>query len=269
MNQGARRAGEPMINKPMIGVAAVVVAAASGVAYYLQHRAPQPQHPPAAAAAAPAEPATLHPLPQAPDAGPLPSLGDSDPAIKDALGEVAGGDALVRYLVPEGIIRRIVVTVDNLPRQKAPLDKRPTLPVAGAFQAIGDELHASIDPRNFARYQPMVGVIRGLDMRRVAEVYLRFYPLFQSVYQDLGYPNGYFNDRLIQAIDSLLAAPQPAGPIELTRPNVMYVFADAGLEARPAGQKILLRMGPDNAAAIKTKLVELRAILTAAPPPKH
>ena len=70
-------------------------------------------------------------------------------------------------------------------------------------------------------------------------------------------------------IDSLLATPQPAGPIELTRPNVMYTFADPALEARPAGQKLLLRMGPDNAAAIKAKLVELRAILTAAPPPKH
>jgi hypothetical protein len=66
-------------------------------------------------------------------------------------------------------------------------------------------------------------------------------------------------------IDSLLATPQPAGSLQLTRPNVMYTFADPTLEARPAGQKLLLRMGPDNAAAIKSKLTELRAIITAAP----
>jgi hypothetical protein len=100
-------------------------------------------------------------------------------------------------------------------------------------------------------------------------VYLRFYPLFQQVYQDLGYPKGYFNDRLVQVIDSLLATPQPTGPIELTRPNVMYTFADRTLEARPAGQKLLLRMGPENTAVIKAKLKELRAIITASPPPKH
>lgn len=261
-----------MVNKPMIVTAAAVIAAASGIAYYLHNRAAQPRQlaaAPPSAPATPVAPAIEHPVPQAGDAGPLPALGDSDPAIKDALGEVAGGDAVGRYLVPEGIIRRIVVTVDNLPRQKAPLDKRPTLPVAGAFQAVGDELHATLDPKNFARYEPMVGVIGNLDARRLADVYLRFYPLFQRVYQDLGYPNGYFNDRLIQAIDSLLATPQPAGPIELTRPNVMYVFADPGLEARPAGQKILLRMGPENAAVIKKKLAELRAILSAAPPSKH
>jgi hypothetical protein len=260
-----------MINKPMIVVAAVVVAAGAGIAYYLHNRSAQPQHVPAAPVA-PAEPAIQHPLPPTAESaaqGPLPALGDSDPAIKDALGEVAGGDAVMRYLASDGIIRRIVVTVDNLPRQKVPVAKRPTLPVAGTFQVVGDELHATLDPRNFARYEPMVGVIRQLDMRRLADVYLRFYPLFQHVYQDLGYPNGYFNDRLVQAIDSLLATPKPAGPIELTRPNVMYTFADPALEARPAGQKILLRMGPENAAVIKAKLVELRAIVTAAPPPKR
>jgi hypothetical protein len=46
----------------------------------------------------------------------------------------------------------------------------------------------------------------------------------------------------------------------------MYVFADPALESRPAGQKLLIRMGPDNAAVIKTKLDELRAAITAAPP---
>jgi hypothetical protein len=63
-----------------------------------------------------------------------------------------------------------------------------------------------------------------------------------------------------------LATPQPAEPIALVRPNVMYIFADPALESRPAGQKLLIRMGPDNAAVIKTKLTELRAAITAAPP---
>jgi len=260
-----------MINKPMIVVAAVVVAAGSGVAYYLHNRGAQQVPAAAPPTTAPAEPAIQHPVPagDSTSQGPLPALGDSDPAIRDALGEVAGSGAVTQYLVPDSIIRRIVVTIDNLPRQKVPADKRPTVPVAGTFQANGDELHATLDPRNFARYEPMVGVVRKLDMRRLADVYLRFYPLFQHVYQDLGYPNGYFNDRLVQAIDSLLATPQPAGTIKLTRPNVMYTFADPALEARPAGQKLLLRMGPENAAAIKAKLVELRAIVTAAPPPKR
>jgi hypothetical protein len=89
--------------------------------------------------------------------------------------------------------------------------------------------------------------------------------LIQRCYQDLGYPNGYFNDRLVQVIDVLLATPAPAGPVELVRPSVMYEFADPSMEARPAGQKLLIRMGPDNAKVIKSKLMELRAAVTAAP----
>ena len=262
-----------MVNKPVIVVAAVVVVAGTVLAFYLHSRhahlpsvptASQPAPPP------PSEPAIEHPVPPVGGdsalKGPVPALGDSDPAMIEALGAVAGGATVGHYLVPDNIIRHIVVTIDNLPRQKVPVDKRPTIPVGGTFLAQGDELHATLDPKNFARYEPMVAVIRKLDMQQLAAVYLHFYPLFQRVYQDLGYPNGYFNDRLVQVIDSLLATPQPAGPIELTRPNVMYTFADRSLEARPAGQKLLLRMGPDNASAIKAKLSELRAIVTAAPP---
>ncbi len=122
-----------------------------------------------------------------------------------------------------------------------------------------------MDPQNFARYQPIVDVVGKLDMRQVAAVYVHFYPLFQQSYQDLGYPNGYFNDRLVQVIDSLLATPQPAGPIQLVRPNVMYTFADPTLESRPAGQKLLMRMGPDMQQSSNRNSLELRAAITAAP----
>jgi hypothetical protein len=263
-----------MINKPVIGVAAAVVVVAAGTWYYLQSRhAALPPAPVAAPAPPPtepsAEPAIQHPLPAGQDSAsktPLPSLADSDAALSDALGQVAGAGAVKEYVLPENIIRHLVVTIDNLPRQKVAVDKRPTAAVAGTFVANGDELHATLDPQNFARYQPMVAVVGKLDMQQLAAVYVRFYPLFQQAYQDLGYPNGYFNDRLVQVIDTLLATPQPTGPIALVRPNVMYTFADPALESRPAGQKLLIRMGPDNAAAIKTKLTELRAAITAAPP---
>lgn len=258
------------MNKPMIGVAAAVIVAALGVWYFLQHHSTPAPHAPVAAAPPaqpPAEPAILHPLPEAGEAskGPLPALGDSDAAMSDALGEVVGTAAVKSGLNPENIIRHIVVTIDNLPRQKVAVDKRPTTAVPGTFMADGDELHATLDTQNFARYQPMVAVIRKLDMQRLGSVYVRFYPLFQHAYQDLGYPSGYFNDRLVQVIDVLLATPQPRGAIELVRPNVMYDFADPTLEALPAGQKLLIRMGPENEAAIKAKLMELRAFVTAAP----
>jgi hypothetical protein len=260
--------------RALVAAAVVLVLAVIGAVWYFA------MHPKAAGPAVVAEaphpganppppaPAILHPMPEGGDGAglpPLPALNDSDAAIMAALSEVIGADAAKAYLVPEDLIRHIVVTVDNLPRQKIPVSKRPVTAAPGAFQAEGDELHATLDSRNFSRYRPMVAVIRTLDMERVANLYARFYPLFQSAYQDLGYPNGYFNDRLIEVIDMLLATPQVSPPIELARPNVMFVYADAALEARPAGQKLLIRIGPDNAVAVKAKLLELRAALTALP----
>jgi hypothetical protein len=262
------------LNKPVIGVAALVIVIAAGGWYYLSHRntatpAPATAAAPAVVAEPPVEPAIQHPLPASTGADvsePVPSLGESDVPFRNALTQIAGADAVSSYLRPDAIIRNLVVTIDNLPRQKLAVEKRPITPTPGSFLANGDELHATLDSRNFDRYKPLVALIAKLDMLKVAQLYTRFYPLFQQSYQNLGYPNGYFNDRLVQVIDVLLATPQLSGPIELVQPNVMYNFADPELEARPAGQKLLIRMGPDNAAVIKSKLMELRALITAAPP---
>ena len=259
-----------MINKPVVGVAALIfVLAAAGVYYMRSRNQPLPAAPgvPTAVAPSSTEPGIAHPLPQgagnAGAAAPLPELADSDAPLRDALGQISSADAVKDFLVPQDLIRKMVVTIDNLPRQKIAVEKRPVNPTSGSFLANGDELHATLDQRNFERYKPMVAAISQLDAKQLGALYIHYYPLFQESYQNLGYPNGYFNDRLVEVIDNLLATPTPAGPIQLVRPNVMYTYADPALEGRTAGQKLLIRMGPENAKAIKAKLTELRAIITA------
>src|SRR5579864_942170 len=108
-----------MINKPMIVVAAVVVLAGAGIAYYFHSHNAAPARLPAAAPPAPqvmpAHPSIEHPLPHAQSitSAPLPALNDSDPKIRDALTAALGKDAM-QYLVPESLVRHIVVTIDNL-----------------------------------------------------------------------------------------------------------------------------------------------------------
>jgi len=154
------------------------------------------------------------------------------------------------------------VTVDNLPRKRVAVELRPVRPVPGHFGATGDEQSSTLDPANYDRYAPYVKLVQQIDLQQFAALYFHFYPLFQQAYQNLGYPNGYFNDRLVAAIDDLLAAPDLQGPVALVRPNVMYLYADPKLEDLSAGQKVLLRIGPDNAAIVKARLRELRALVT-------
>jgi hypothetical protein len=120
----------------------------------------------------------------------------------------------------------------------------------------------------FARFARHVQLLQAVDTQRAVAAYVKLYPLFQRAYQELGYPKGYFNDRLVAVIDNLLAAPQVRGPVALVQPKVNYEFADPALESLSAGQKILVRIGPDNAARVKAKLAELRRELEAQAPKK-
>jgi Protein of unknown function (DUF3014) len=226
-----------------------------------------------------APPAIQNPVPASTGATQsLPSLEGSDQPMRDSLGEVIGRKAADALFRPEQIIRHIVVTIDNLSRKRTAVELRPTKSLPGTFAVNGDEQHSTLDPANYQRYAAIVQVARTVDTKQVASLYFHYYPLFQQSYQDLGYPNGYFNDRLVATIDNLLATPDVSGDIELVRPNVMYQFADPNLEDLSAGQKALLRMGPQNSAIVKKKLLELRAEIAgaaqtsapaAAPSPSH
>ena len=100
------------------------------------------------------------------------------------------------------------------------------------------------------------------DLSTLAELYRRYYPLFQDAYVNLGYPDGYFNDRLVEVIDHLLETPEISDPVQLVRPHVLYQYRDPQLEALSSGQKLLLRMGQEHASRIKTRLREFRELIT-------
>ncbi len=168
-----------MVNKPIVGVAALISVLAAGGVYYLRSRNPPiPAAPAGAVSTVPAadESAIAHPLPAAGNAtssAPLPALADSDMPLRAALAQLGSADAVKDYLTPQDVIRKMVVTIDNLPRQKVAVEKRPTNPIAGSFAAAGDELHATLDQRNFERYKPMVAAIKHVAMRLVMRSGLR------------------------------------------------------------------------------------------------
>lgn len=141
----------------------------------------------------------------------------------------------------------------------------PVKPVPGLFVTTGTGENLAVSPRNDARYRPYVRLAEAVPTQPLVAVYRRFYPLFQEQYEKLGYPGKYFNDRLVEVIDHLLGAPDLRPPVLLHRPRVLYEFADPKLQRLSAGQKILLRMGRENALRVKAKLQEIRQALASKP----
>jgi len=238
---------------------------------------PQPSSPQSAEIQPSQQPASsdsgiLHPLPVVPApeglAGkPVPPLSESDEAIKQALAIPLGKQvSLGNIVITQDLARRIVATVDNLPRQKAGTKLLPVKSPASTFTPSRTGQAVTLSAANYARYAPYVKLAQAVDVKQLVRVYVYFYPLFQQAYEELGYPKKHFNDRLIEVIDDLLAAPEVSGPVKLIRPRVMYEFADPELEALSAGQKALIRMGPANAVLVKTKLRDLKRELGAEGP---
>jgi hypothetical protein len=254
----------------------LAAAAALGLAatawYFLRPSGPAPLPPPAPVAAVAPQPAPAKPehypapAPAAAEAAakPLPALDESDGTLLAALAGVLGREAAGRFLVPERLVRNIVVTVDNLPRRSFAMRLSPLKPVGGLLATTGKDASLAIAPENAARYAPWVALLEKVDAKRLVAVYAQAYPLFQQAYVELGYPDGHFNTRLVQVIDHLLAAPEPAEPLRLAVPHVLAEYADPTLEAESAGRKVLFRMGNANAAKVKAKLRELRGALVGA-----
>lgn len=252
--------------------------AASGVVawkYYPRDAAPGPAPATSTAPApapvldpAPTAPANAYPIDAVPvlpgaDAAPLPPLDQSDAEALAALSAAAGGADLGGLLRAEFLVPRLVATIDALPRKTVTQNVYAARPVAGTLVVETRDGRTWLDPGNSARYAPAVAMFEAVDSRRLVTAYVRFYPLLQQAYRDLGVPDRPFNDRLVEVIDHLLAAPAPAGPLELVRvpDKPRWAFADPALEGASVGHKAMLRLGPEQSGRVKAKLRELRALL--------
>jgi hypothetical protein len=116
--------------------------------------------------------------------------------------------------------------------------------------------------KSYDRYEFLVDQLAIIGASELADIYLRFYPLFQEAYEDLGYPDAYFNDRMIDVINHLIATPNINDPIILHRPHVLYEFIHPELEALSSGQKLLIRLGSRNSIKVKQFLIELKALIS-------
>src|SRR3954452_3526402 len=147
---------------------AVAIAGAAVYAYFALYQSltPLPRvEAPAALASpqTPPAPKTAAEVSTAPDVAPtasLPSLDNSDALMRERLVDLIGRAPFSELILPVALVRRIVATVDNLPRETAPRRVVPLAPVPGAYE-----------PSNFDRYAPYVRVIEAIDEKALVADY--------------------------------------------------------------------------------------------------
>lgn len=257
-------------------VAILLIAGAAAAFWYLREDPlpePAPSPPPASSATAntpEADPGPKFPIApptitrtEVPPLTPLPPLQESDAYFEIELVELFGS-GIADILVDEALIEKVVATVDALPTTQVAEKVRPIGPLLGSFTVDGQDDSGvfTLNPASHERYDFLVNLMATADIELVTQSYRRFYPLLQEAYVNLGYPNGHFNDRVVEVIDHLLATPEVDEPVQLVRPHVLYEFADPSLESLSGGQKMLIRTGRDHGVRIKQFLEEFRDEIT-------
>ena len=196
--------------------------------------------------------------------------------LQAALAELFGLNTVQSMFRLDDFPRRLAATIDNLGRTHAAASLWPVNPAGGRFAVEERDGATFISADNGLRYTPYVLLLETVDLRQAVGIYARIYPALQRAYEELGYPGGYLNDRLVQVIDLLLATPEIDSPVQVhlppiegplrpQRPWLLYEFADPNLQSLASGQKALLRTGSINERRIKARLAEVRRLVTAVP----
>ena len=197
--------------------------------------------------------------PETPAAVPLPSLNESDAFVFEELRGIAGGAAVIDFLVGDQIVRKFVALVENISRGEYPQTGAPYQPIGTEMQVsnIDDNLFV-MDVASHDRFNEVVDTFTALDTDASYALYRFLSPLFQQAFAEIGFRNQSFDDTLRSAINAVLAAEDVEGPYQLVKPSVMFLYADASIENLQEVHKLLIRLGPENASKITAKLQEFR-----------
>jgi len=201
--------------------------------------------------------------PTAPVLPPLPNLDGSDKLVLEKAAQLSWLPNYASKLIPQDLLRNFVTFVDNLSRGDLATKFAPLHRPKQKFAIREVQGTLFIDEASYKRYSPYVNIINSINLELALEHYQRLMPLIDQAYMELGYDAGTFNQTLVTAIELMLEAPVIRSPIELVAPSAMYQFKDQELEQLPAAQKLMIRIGPDNATQLRPKLQQIQISLNA------
>ncbi|MEM9293748.1 MAG: DUF3014 domain-containing protein [Acidobacteriota bacterium] len=191
------------------------------------------------------------------DLGELPPLDESDELVREVAGRLSRHPSLARVLATDDLVRRTVVSVENIANGQSPRQHLEHLELQEPFRVTERDGLPTIDPNSYRRYDPVISAFVSVEAQDAARLYRALEPRFDEAYRDLGYPSGRFRSSLTRACRQLLATPVPPADPTLTPRVVTYAYADVDYENLSPAQRQLLRTGPENVRRVQQQLREL------------
>ena len=191
----------------------------------------------------------------------LPPLNDSDALVGALVSALTAHPGLAAWLIPDDLVRRFVVAVENVANGRNParhlMPLRPTQRVLTA----GAAPRLTLDRASYARYDTHAEIVASIDPAGAADLYRTIRPLISAAYAELGHPEDGFDGTLRRALENLLRTPVVEREVVLVPRAAFFEFADAELEDLLPVQKQFLGMGPRNVSAVQASLLAIAAAL--------
>ena len=185
----------------------------------------------------------------------VPPLDETDALVRKLVGELSSHPRVAAWLATNGLLRNVVVVVENISIGRTPARQLRVLRPTGPFRVVERGESLRIDPASYERYTPIAGAIQSIDAGGAARLYTTFKPRLEEAYRELGHEESF--DRAFEdAIVALLAVPV-LDDASVAPQGALYAYDDPRVERLTAAQKQLVRMGPRNVRIIQAKLREV------------
>lgn len=191
----------------------------------------------------------------------LPTLQESDQWLAEKLPTITWRKELLKLVIDDDMIRRLVVFTDNFAQGILAYEHSPLIKPNTSFSAreINENGQVVIkwDETSSRRFSLYVDLLRSVDSDTLVSWYYELKPLVDEAYRELGYPNEDFTDILQEAMTKVLDMDIPKERLELTRSSVMYQYKNEEIEKLDDAEKLMLRLGKENLLVIKSVLLEI------------
>jgi len=213
-----------------------------------------------------------------PDAGPAVSVAEGNAKLAALAAGLSPMEQLAKWLSADDIVRRIAAAVNLVadgdsprpvlgflsvaspypvtevldPKQKQA--KRPKRFKKGQKPPPARGSRFFVSPESYARYDELSQVVASIDPKAAAAAFKTLHPYLDAAFGEIGRPGRRFDDALVAALKRVTAVQVPDGQLELRLEGALYHYQDPALEALPAADKHVLRLGPKNAAKVQAAL---------------
>lgn len=197
-------------------------------------------------------------------------LDNSDPDVLELIDDLS--PTLKQWLIPEQQIRKWILTIDMLaegeyPHQyqavNYPMTKFKVTQVATTKAATAEAGAIPLSLASKENRPRMTAIIKGftaIPASTLADYYQHWYPMLEKAYQEQG-KKDQLNQRMDAVIERVLQHKPLADDALLHQPHVFYEYIDKNLENSSRLDKLLWRMGPENAALVQDYVRQLKQAL--------